>query len=58
MGSLRANDELHHSDNDEGSTDALYERLKKLSTEHDLVLRTFRLLISDLCQNFNGGHPG
>ncbi|TFB01938.1 Dihydroxyacetone synthase [Trichoderma ghanense] len=26
--------------------------------EHDLVLKTFRLLISDLCQQFNGGHPG
>ncbi|KAF3062662.1 Dihydroxyacetone synthase [Trichoderma lentiforme] len=26
--------------------------------EHELVLKTFRLLISDLCQQFNGGHPG
>lgn len=26
--------------------------------QHDLVLKTFRLLISDLCQQFNGGHPG
>ncbi|KAL7811178.1 Transketolase, thiamine diphosphate binding domain-containing protein [Trichoderma aethiopicum] len=25
---------------------------------HALVLKTFRLLISDLCQQFNGGHPG
>ncbi|KAK3061334.1 hypothetical protein LTS18_006488, partial [Coniosporium uncinatum] len=24
----------------------------------DLVLRTFRCLIADLCQQFNGGHPG
>ena len=23
-----------------------------------LVLKTFRLLIADLCQQFNGGHPG
>ncbi|RHZ59805.1 uncharacterized protein CDV56_106581 [Aspergillus thermomutatus] len=30
----------------------------KLSTEHDHVLKTFRLLISDLCQQYNGGHPG
>ena len=30
----------------------------KLSKEHDLVLKTFRLLIADLCQQFNGGHPG
>lgn len=32
--------------------------VKQLSSEHDLVLKTFRLLISDLCQQFNGGHPG
>lgn len=25
---------------------------------HDLVLKTFRLLIADLCQQFGGGHPG
>ncbi|KAK8060749.1 hypothetical protein PG996_010679 [Apiospora saccharicola] len=25
---------------------------------HDIVLKTFRLLISDLCQQFKGGHPG
>jgi dihydroxyacetone synthase len=25
---------------------------------HPLVLKTFRLLIADLCQQFNGGHPG
>lgn len=30
----------------------------KLSKDHDLVLKTFRLLIADLCQQFNGGHPG
>ncbi|KAI2474874.1 Formaldehyde transketolase [Pyrenophora tritici-repentis] len=32
--------------------------VQKLSKEHDLVLKTFRLLIADLCQQFNGGHPG
>ncbi|OIW31514.1 transketolase [Coniochaeta ligniaria NRRL 30616] len=32
--------------------------LSRLSQEHDLVLKTFRLLIADLCQQFNGGHPG
>jgi dihydroxyacetone synthase len=26
--------------------------------EHDLVLRTFRCLIADLCEQFKGGHPG
>ncbi|KAL1981150.1 hypothetical protein VTN96DRAFT_3037 [Rasamsonia emersonii] len=32
--------------------------VKKLSKDHDLVLKTFRLLVADLCQQFNGGHPG
>jgi len=32
--------------------------VQKLSSEHDLVLKTFRLLIADLCQQFKGGHPG
>ncbi|KAI0475559.1 putative transketolase [Xylariaceae sp. FL0804] len=31
---------------------------EKLSDDHELVLKTFRLLIADLCQQFNGGHPG
>ena len=30
----------------------------KLTKEQDHVLKTFRLLITDLCQQFNGGHPG
>ncbi len=30
----------------------------KESAVHDKVLKTFRLLIADLCQQFNGGHPG
>lgn len=29
-----------------------------LSEQQELVLETFRLLIADLCQQFNGGHPG
>ncbi|UKZ83260.1 hypothetical protein TrVFT333_011067 [Trichoderma virens FT-333] len=34
-------------------------RIKSERTKaHELVLKTFRLLISDLCQQFNGGHPG
>lgn len=32
--------------------------VKKLSDEQDHVLKSFRLLIADLCQQFNGGHPG
>lgn len=25
---------------------------------HPTVLKTFRILIADLCQQFKGGHPG
>ncbi|KAH9862416.1 hypothetical protein J1614_011071 [Plenodomus biglobosus] len=32
--------------------------VKKLSKEEEHVLQTFRVLIADLCQQFNGGHPG
>ncbi|KAK5008645.1 hypothetical protein LTR28_003698 [Elasticomyces elasticus] len=32
--------------------------VKSLSKEHDLVLKTFRILIADLCEQFAGGHPG
>lgn len=28
------------------------------SDKHDLVLKVFRAFIGDLCQQFNGGHPG
>lgn len=28
------------------------------SEKHNLVLRYFRAYIADLCQQFNGGHPG
>ena len=31
---------------------------QSLSPEHEHVLKTFRLLIADLCQQFKGGHPG
>jgi dihydroxyacetone synthase len=37
------------------STEELIEREKP---SHDLVLKSFRLLIADLCQQFGGGHPG
>jgi dihydroxyacetone synthase len=30
----------------------------KVTKEQDMVLKTFRLLIADLCQQFGGGHPG
>ncbi|KAH8646874.1 thiamine diphosphate-binding protein [Xylariales sp. PMI_506] len=32
--------------------------VEKDKASHDIVLKTFRLLIADLCQQFNGGHPG
>ena len=32
--------------------------VQQLSKDHDLVLKTFRMLIADLCQQFGGGHPG
>jgi dihydroxyacetone synthase len=32
--------------------------VQKLSKEQEHVLQTFRILIADLCQQFNGGHPG
>lgn len=32
--------------------------VSKLSDEHDHVLKTFRLLVADLCEQFKGGHPG
>lgn len=25
---------------------------------HPMVLKTFRILVADLCQQFKGGHPG
>ncbi|KAL7923719.1 putative transketolase [Trichoderma austrokoningii] len=44
----------------DGATDGIENEaaLDKTSKDHELVLKTFRLLISDLCQQFNGGHPG
>lgn len=30
----------------------------KITNEQDMVLKTFRLLVADLCQQFGGGHPG
>jgi dihydroxyacetone synthase len=35
-----------------------YTPAKGISELEDLVLRSFRLLVADLCQQFNGGHPG
>ncbi|KAL2862392.1 transketolase family protein [Aspergillus lucknowensis] len=32
--------------------------VRDFSSQHDHVLKSFRLLIADLCQQFGGGHPG
>lgn len=32
--------------------------VQRLSKEQNLVLKTFRILIADLYQQFGGGHPG
>lgn len=53
--------ETHHpsgiptSKNDVITTRELVEKEKD---SHDVVLKSFRLLIADLCQQFGGGHPG
>lgn len=38
--------------------DAIDSVQPKESEKHDLVLRVFRCLIADLCEQFKGGHPG
>ncbi|SPO06982.1 probable transketolase [Cephalotrichum gorgonifer] len=40
------------------ATSSPAQLVKADSNKHDIVLKTFRLLIADLCQQFNGGHPG
>ncbi|KAL1854979.1 hypothetical protein Plec18170_004391 [Paecilomyces lecythidis] len=32
--------------------------MQPLTNDEDHVLKSFRVLIADLCQQFNGGHPG
>ncbi|KAF2226634.1 Transketolase, thiamine diphosphate binding domain-containing protein [Elsinoe ampelina] len=32
--------------------------VEKLSKEHDITLKTIRLLIADLCSQYKAGHPG
>jgi hypothetical protein len=39
-----------------GSNDALID--PSLSAQHDLVMKTIRLLVMDLCEQFGGGHGG
>lgn len=35
-----------------------HKTLEGLSKEHEMILKTFRVLIADLCAQFKGGHPG
>ena len=44
--------------NKNGNKNLFDELQPKEHERHDLVLRVFRCLIADLCQQFNGGHPG
>lgn len=49
----------HKPDIDMSIQDGLARKdLEKLSTEEECVLKAFRVLIADLCQQFKGGHPG
>lgn len=41
-----------------GNKDAAFSVLPEESEKLDLVVRVFRCLIADLCEQFNGGHPG
>lgn len=48
-----------HSANGAGkATTSPAQLVQAEKDKHDLVLKTFRILIADLCQQFNGGHPG
>lgn len=40
------------------NTNAVANRKLGDESSHDIVLKSFRLLVADLCQQFNGGHPG
>ncbi|OAP62781.1 transketolase [Fonsecaea erecta] len=41
-----------------GQTTSTTNASTQLSPEEELVLKSFRVLIADLCQQFKGGHPG
>lgn len=34
------------------------QQVEEEKGSHDVVLKSFRLLIADLCQQFSMGHPG
>lgn len=41
-----------------GVSPAVADLKLESSDKHDRVLKVFRAFIADLCQQFNGGHPG
>lgn len=47
-----------HAGKDELITKKRPAPTTELSDLHDDVLRTYRILIADLCQQYNMGHPG
>lgn len=53
-----AKDEIVIKNHQKQQQDGSNEQTTNLSSEHDLVLKTYRILIADLCQQYNMGHPG
>jgi len=49
---------IHTKSADVSGTKAIRSLDLDESSQHDLVLKVFRAYIADLCQQFNGGHPG
>lgn len=53
------NGKLNQLPKGNGATDSALKDLKFEGKElNDHVLKTFRCLIADLCEQFKGGHPG
>ena len=59
------NGHVHHSDYGDAAVDGILKEEHKPSAPSDvskddmqLVLQSFRLLVADLCEQFNMGHPG
>lgn len=47
-----------HAVKDEAMAKMQPASVTDLSEQHDHVLKTYRILIADLCQQYNMGHPG
>lgn len=56
---LTLNRKLNQLPSTYGVSDPAFQNFKSEGTElNDRVLKTFRCLIADLCEQFRGGHPG